>query len=65
VFALFAGLRLTGWRDNRDWLVGDEARLPAVADALRGLMRDSGMLSGTEVDTPLVWPDAIGAQAPA
>ncbi len=37
VFALFAGLRLTGWRANRDWLVGDEARLPAVADALQAL----------------------------
>ncbi|WP_299022753.1 ABC transporter substrate-binding protein [uncultured Tepidimonas sp.] len=64
VFALFAGLRLTGWRDNRDWLVGDEARLPAVADALRDLMRRNGLLSGTEVDTPLVWPDAIGTEAP-
>jgi NitT/TauT family transport system substrate-binding protein len=65
VFTLFAGLRLTGWRDNRGWLVGGDARLPAVADALRGLMRDSALLSTTEVDTPLVWPDAIGAEAPA
>ena len=64
VFTLFAGLRLTGWRDSRDWLVGDGARLPAVADALRGLMRDNGLLSGTEVNTPLVWPDAIGTEAP-
>lgn len=65
VMRAFAGLRLTGWRDNRVWLGGDAARLPDAARGLAAFLAENGLLAAAVTTEDLSTADFLPPEDPA
>lgn len=65
VMPAFSGLHLTGWSDNRDWLIGTPARLQRAAEGLAQFMRQRGLLREGRLPANLAAPDWLPVEEPA
>lgn len=60
-----AGLHLTTWADNREWLIGDPPRLQRVARALAAFLHQQGLRPHAGVPDDWVSGQALPAEEPA
>lgn len=64
VMQLFSGLRLTGWVDNRHWLLGEPAPLQRAARELAAFLQRAGLRAPERVPDAIIVADFLPTEEP-